>query len=157
MSLKNLTAVHTSTLHDLVVASHRSQGSVHGRVWAAVDGRSAYLETALFGMVRLVKHLAFSVFGLLTLYTQWGRSVYFNHMARAQIDLMGIFTGAVGTLHPWAGQQMTAAAFRFIDAGFLEGAVTNHIKLEEGIATPELAIIDQFHRAEREAALCRNG
>jgi len=145
--------INTPTMHELICANdHSLQCERGGGALWYFESILTYFEAAFFAAIRLVGHLAASTLGLCFIFTQSGRDFYFSQIQCAHIDLVGMFTALIAGIYPSSGQDAVVYAILYVDGYYFQGQLSEASLQQTGL-DPSFAIIDQFRKLERDAAM----
>lgn len=119
--------IDSGSLDDLL----RASAKIGENFWTVIDSSVEFGATVFFSTLRLVKHLALSIFGMLGVFFQSGRAFVIQNFTRMAIDLIGIGIGIVGLFWPAGGMRLTARTVEYLNANRVNFHVCSKEKLRK--------------------------
>ena len=146
--------ISTGTMVDLICASERYASQSHGRWWAYLDASAAYLETAVFSIARLIKHVAFAIISVPAFCMSSNHNFFYENICRAAIDIGGGVIGLVGMVFPYYAQAMTVRMIFFINTWALDKKGLPEQFYEEKNKVTNAQVIYQLGQELHSVGLC---
>lgn len=125
--------IDTGSLRDLAAASCKLfQEDSHGKIYTYLDSASAFLQTAVFSVIRLVNHVALCMFSLFGISSPSGHHFFRENITRCCIDLTGILFGLIGTILPYTALYATAQEIKILNSSLLDRTIISKAEEAKG-------------------------